>query len=76
MDATDVLVISSDRFVDHATPHPEQPARAEVLSRVASRWRAAGGRVATPTPALPAVDVALAAVRPALRPFWRTLVTG
>ncbi len=53
MDANDVLVISSDRFVDHVPPpgHPDQPARAEVLSRVASRWRAAGGRVATPTPA-------------------------
>ncbi len=53
MYVTDVLLISSDRFVDHETPpgHPEQPARAEVMSRVAARWRAAGGRVAQPTPA-------------------------
>ena len=50
MAKADVLLISSPRFVDHRTPggHPEQPARAEVMARVAERWTAGGGRTAAP----------------------------
>lgn len=52
MAQSDVLLISSSRFVDHETPagHPEQPARAEVMDRVAERWGGSGGRVVDPTP--------------------------
>ena len=61
MAKTDVLLISSPRFVDHRTPngHPEQPARAEVMARVAARWTAGGGRTAAPAPV---ADEALARV--------------
>ena len=61
MAKTDVLLISSPRFVDHRTPdgHPERPARAEVMARVAARWAAGGGRVAAPEPV---ADEALARV--------------
>ena len=49
---SDVLLISSPRFVDHRTPggHPEQPARAEVMAQAAARWAAGGGRTAAPEP--------------------------
>ncbi len=52
MAQSDVLLISSPRFVDHETPagHPEQPARAEVMARVARRWEISGSRVVEPTP--------------------------
>lgn len=52
MAKADVLLVSSPRFVDHRTPdgHPERPARAEVMARVAARWDAGGGRVAGPEP--------------------------
>ena len=64
MAKTDVLLISSPRFVDHRTPggHPEQPARAEVMARVAARWTADGGRTAAPEPV---TDEALARVHDA-----------
>ena len=53
MSKADVLLISSTRFINHETPtgHPEQPARATVMTRVAERWRSTGGRVVEPTPA-------------------------
>ena len=52
MAKSDVLLVSSPRFVDHRTPngHPEQPARAEVMARVAERWTAGGGPTAAPAP--------------------------
>lgn len=52
MAKADVLLVSSPRFADHRTPdgHPERPARAEVMARVAARWDAAGGRIAAPEP--------------------------
>ena len=45
-----VLLITSDRFLDHVTPsgHPERPERAEVMTSVARRWAADGGVVADP----------------------------
>ena len=48
-----LTLLSSDRFVEHQTPpgHPEAPERAEVMDRVAARWRAKGGAVAAPRPA-------------------------
>jgi acetoin utilization deacetylase AcuC-like enzyme len=48
-----VLLIASERFVEHTTPpgHPERPARAEVMDAVASRWREQGGAVVEPRPA-------------------------
>lgn len=61
MAKTDALLISSPRFVDHRPPdgHPERPARAEVMARVAARWAAGGGRTAVPEPV---ADEALARV--------------
>ena len=61
MAKSDVLLIASPRFVDHRTPdgHPEQPARAEVMGRVAARWTAGGGGTAAPAPV---ADEALARV--------------
>ena len=52
MAKSDVLLVSSPRFVDHRTPggHPERPARAEVMARVAERWAATGGPAAAPAP--------------------------
>ena len=46
-----VLLVTSDRFIDHVTPagHPERPARAEVMASVASQWAAGGGATADPT---------------------------
>jgi acetoin utilization deacetylase AcuC-like enzyme len=45
-----LTLFASDRFVEHQTPpgHPEAPERAEVMDRVAVRWQAQGGAVATP----------------------------
>ncbi len=49
----DVLVLSSERFADHATPagHPERPQRAAVMAAVAQRWADGGGALAEPRPA-------------------------
>lgn len=46
------FLIGSERFGDHQTPpgHPESPARAAVLDRVAIEWRAAGHEVTPPRP--------------------------
>ena len=48
-----VLVVSSERFADHATPpgHPERAERAAVMAAVARRWADAGGALAAPRPA-------------------------
>ena len=48
-----MLLIGSDRFIDHQTPegHPEQPARARVMRDVTRRWVEAGGAVTPPRPA-------------------------
>jgi acetoin utilization deacetylase AcuC-like enzyme len=45
-----VILISSDRFAEHQTPpgHPERPERADVMSAVAARSRAAGHEVVAP----------------------------
>jgi acetoin utilization deacetylase AcuC-like enzyme len=45
-----VLLISSERFVEHQTPpgHPERPERAEVMDVIANRWRARGTEVVAP----------------------------
>ena len=45
-----MLLVSSPRFGDHETPdgHPEQPARAQVMSEVSRRWAESGGAVAVP----------------------------
>ena len=45
-----LILISSDRFVEHQTPpgHPEGPERAEVMEAVARRWRNRGGEVVAP----------------------------
>ena len=50
MATSEVLVIGSERFRDHATPagHPERPERADVMAAVLSRWRSRGGRTAEP----------------------------
>ena len=47
-----LTLISSNRFVEHQTPpgHPEAPERADVMERVAARWRDAGGEVVEPGP--------------------------
>ena len=52
MAKSDVLLVSSPRFVEHQTPggHPERPARAEVMARVAARWTTEGGPTAAPEP--------------------------
>src|SRR5947209_19676736 len=36
-----LILIHSDRFVEHLTPpgHPERPERADVLDAVVNRWR-------------------------------------
>jgi acetoin utilization deacetylase AcuC-like enzyme len=48
-----LIVIGSDRFVDHQTPpgHPERPERADVMDVVAREWRRSGGATAAPRPA-------------------------
>src|SRR5215510_8914808 len=45
-----VLLVHSERFVEHQTPpgHPERPERAEVFDAVASRWRAQGLEIVAP----------------------------
>jgi acetoin utilization deacetylase AcuC-like enzyme len=45
-----LTIITSDRFADHITPpgHPERPARAEALARVARRWHDRGVAVVEP----------------------------
>lgn len=51
--AVSVLLVHSERFVEHQTPpgHPERPERAEVLDVVAQRWRARGLDLVEPRPA-------------------------
>ena len=50
MAMNEAVLITSDRFVDHATPdgHPERSARAEVMTTVAKRWRDQGGLIQLP----------------------------
>lgn len=50
--SSDVLVVGSDRFEHHIVPvgHPERPERASVMTRVADRWGASGGRLIEPSP--------------------------
>ena len=45
-----LILISSDRFVEHQTPpgHPEGPERAEVMGAVAAQWGKRGGEVVAP----------------------------
>ncbi len=45
-----VILIHSDRFVEHQTPpgHPERPERAEVMDAVAARWRERGTEIVAP----------------------------
>ncbi len=45
-----LILVSSHRFAEHQTPpgHPERPERAQVMEKVASRWRSAGGEVVAP----------------------------
>jgi acetoin utilization deacetylase AcuC-like enzyme len=45
-----VILIHSDRFVEHQTPpgHPESPERAEVLAAVARQWQACGLEIVAP----------------------------
>ena len=64
MALADVLLIASPRFVEHETPagHPEQPGRAEAMTRAADRWRSGGGRIADPGAV---TDAALARVHDA-----------
>src|SRR5579871_4938883 len=45
-----VILIHSDRFVEHQTPpgHPERSERAEVFDAIATRWRRKGTEVVAP----------------------------
>src|SRR5262249_57798814 len=45
-----LVLIHSERFVEHQTPpgHPERPERAEVFDAVAGIWRKGGGDVDAP----------------------------
>jgi acetoin utilization deacetylase AcuC-like enzyme len=45
-----LVLVSSDRFVDHVTPagHPERPERAQTLEAVAAAYKAQGGEVVEP----------------------------
>ena len=45
-----VILIHTDRFVEHQTPpgHPERPERAEVMDAVAARWRERGAEIVAP----------------------------
>jgi len=45
-----LVLIHSERFVEHQTPpgHPERPERAEVFDAVAGIWRKRGGDVVAP----------------------------
>ena len=48
-----MVLIGSDRFIDHRTPegHAERPARARVMAEVSRRWIEAGGVLTSPRPA-------------------------
>jgi len=48
-----VLLISSERFIEHTTPpgHPERPERGELFGDVAAGFARRGGRVVEPRPA-------------------------
>ena len=45
-----MVLIGSDRFMDHQPPdgHPEQPARARVMTEVSRRWVESGGALIPP----------------------------
>jgi acetoin utilization deacetylase AcuC-like enzyme len=45
-----VLIVHSDRFVEHQTPpgHPERPERAEAMDAVAASWRDRGTEIVAP----------------------------
>jgi acetoin utilization deacetylase AcuC-like enzyme len=45
-----VILLHTDRFVEHQTPpcHPERPERAEVLAAAAERWRRQGLEIVAP----------------------------
>ena len=45
-----MILVSSERFVEHQTPegHPEQVARAEVMTEASRRWAQSGGDVRAP----------------------------
>jgi acetoin utilization deacetylase AcuC-like enzyme len=45
-----LILVASDRFVDHQTPpgHPECSERAQVMHAVATAWREQGGEVVAP----------------------------
>ena len=45
-----LILLHTSRFADHLPPpgHPERPERAEAMSAVVERFRAAGGRVVEP----------------------------
>ena len=45
-----LVVVSSNRFVDHVTPvgHPERPERAQTLAAVAAAFKEQGGQVIEP----------------------------
>ncbi len=49
-----MVLWSSPRFGEHVPPpgHPERPERADVFDAVAGAWRARGGRVRDPRPAV------------------------
>ena len=48
-----MLLIASERFIDHQTPegHPERSARGEVMAAVSRRWVNRGGELTPPRPA-------------------------
>jgi acetoin utilization deacetylase AcuC-like enzyme len=45
-----IILIHSDRFVEHQTPpgHPERPERAEAMDAVAAGWRDRGAEIVAP----------------------------
>jgi acetoin utilization deacetylase AcuC-like enzyme len=45
-----LILVASPRYAEHQTPpgHPESPARAGVMDRVAGAWRERGGEVVAP----------------------------
>ncbi|MCU1383659.1 MAG: hypothetical protein JWL71_2356 [Acidobacteria bacterium] len=45
-----VILIHSERFVEHQTPpgHPERPERAEAMDAVAQKWRERGTEIVAP----------------------------
>jgi acetoin utilization deacetylase AcuC-like enzyme len=48
-----LILIGSDRFLDHRTPpgHPERVERGEVMQAVVASWKQRGGMVQSPRPA-------------------------